>query len=109
MAYVVGESRGVRIAVSTRNPKEKAAFELGRQLFHYQAGPWDFSCASCHGVHNIFPSSDPRSTVNPKNLAATCGKCHAGAGTRFVIGPVHVSPASVTEKPLVKWIRVTYR
>ena len=22
------------------------------------------NCASCHGVHNIYPSSDPRSTVN---------------------------------------------
>lgn len=66
------------------------------------------NCASCHGVHNIFPSSDPRSTVSAKNLAATCGKCHAGAGTRFVIGPVHVSPASAGENPLVKWIRVTY-
>ena len=26
------------------------------------------NCASCHGVHNILPSSDPQSTINPKNL-----------------------------------------
>ncbi len=66
------------------------------------------NCASCHGVHNIFPSDDPRSTINRANLAQTCGKCHAGAGTRFAIGPVHVRPASPVEKPVVAWIRLFY-
>ncbi len=66
------------------------------------------NCASCHGVHNIFPPSDPRSTVNPANLAKTCGKCHAGAGKRFAIGPVHVTPASSSENPVVRWIRIFY-
>jgi len=41
------------------------------------------SCASCHGVHDILPSSDPRSTINPQNLPQTCGKCHPGIGTRL--------------------------
>jgi cytochrome b subunit of formate dehydrogenase len=66
------------------------------------------NCASCHGVHNIFPPSDPRSTVNPANLATTCGKCHAGAGKRFAIGPIHVTPASSSENPVVRWIRLFY-
>ncbi len=66
------------------------------------------NCASCHGVHNILPSSDPHSTVNPANLAHTCGRCHAGAGQRFAIGPVHVRSATVTEHVVVKWIRVAY-
>jgi len=66
------------------------------------------NCASCHGVHNIFSSSDPRSTVNPKNLAKTCGACHAGAGQSFAIGPVHVVPASKNANPVVRWIRLTY-
>ena len=48
------------------------------------------NCASCHGVHNILPSSDPKSTINPKNLPKTCGQCHPGAGTRFAISQVHV-------------------
>jgi len=52
------------------------------------------NCASCHGVHNILPSSDPRSTVNKANLPATCGKCHPDAGKRFAIGPIHVLPVS---------------
>lgn len=66
------------------------------------------NCASCHGVHNILPSSDPRSTVSPKNVAATCGACHRGAGDRFAIGRVHVLPESAAEHPVVAFIRVAY-
>ena len=66
------------------------------------------NCASCHGVHNILPSSDPRSTVNRTNLARTCGTCHPGAGERFTIGPVHVRPESASEHPTVRWIRLAY-
>jgi len=47
------------------------------------------NCSSCHGVHNILPSEDPKSMVNTKNLPTTCGKCHPGAGTRFALGPIH--------------------
>lgn len=66
------------------------------------------NCASCHGVHNILPSNDPRSTVNAANLAHTCGACHPGAGASFAIGAIHVRRASANEHPVVKWIRVTY-
>lgn len=66
------------------------------------------NCASCHGIHNILPSSDPRSTVNPANLGHTCGQCHPGAGSRFAIGPVHVLPSSASEVPVVRWIRLMY-
>jgi formate dehydrogenase gamma subunit len=66
------------------------------------------NCASCHGIHNILASSDPRSTVHPKNIAATCGQCHAGAGSAFAIGRVHVLTASLNEHAVVKWIRWIY-
>jgi formate dehydrogenase gamma subunit len=66
------------------------------------------NCASCHGVHNIFRSTDPRSTVNAANLAKTCGNCHAGAGDHFIIGPVHVQTATGPAHPVVRWIRWTY-
>jgi formate dehydrogenase gamma subunit len=66
------------------------------------------NCASCHGVHNIFRSTDPRSTVNAANLPKTCGACHAGAGEHFVIGPVHVQATTGPAHPVVKWIRWTY-
>ena len=41
------------------------------------------NCASCHGVHNILPSSDPHSTVSAANLVKTCGQCHVGATQSF--------------------------
>jgi formate dehydrogenase gamma subunit len=66
------------------------------------------NCASCHGVHNILPSKDPRSTINPANLPKTCGMCHAGAGARFAIGPVHVQTSTGPNHPIVQWIRWTY-
>ena len=67
------------------------------------------NCASCHGVHDILPSSDPRSHVHPANLAATCGNCHPGAGTTFAIGPVHVVASDRGNvHPAVYWIRFGY-
>jgi cytochrome b subunit of formate dehydrogenase len=48
------------------------------------------NCASCHGVHNILPSSDPRSTINHANLAKTCGQCHPGANEKFIARTVHI-------------------
>lgn len=66
------------------------------------------NCASCHGVHNILPSSDARSTIHPANLGRTCGTCHPGAGQRFAIGPVHVRPATASEHPVVRFVRLAY-
>jgi len=65
------------------------------------------NCATCHGVHDILPSSDPRSTVSSKNLGATCGKCHPGAGTRFALGSIHVLSGS-QEAAAIRWIRIAY-
>ena len=66
------------------------------------------NCASCHGVHNIFRSSDPRSTVNTANLSRTCGACHTGAGKTFAIGPVHVDSNPRNEEAAVRLIRQSY-
>lgn len=66
------------------------------------------NCASCHGIHNIFRSSDPRSTVNAANLAKTCGKCHDGMNAEFVIGPVHVQTTEGPAHPVVHWVRWIY-
>jgi len=50
------------------------------------------NCASCHNSHAIKSQLDPSSTINPANVAKTCGQCHPGANTRFAIGKIHVSP-----------------
>ena len=36
-------------------------------------------CTDCHSVHDLRAPSDPRSTVNPVNVATTCARCHADA------------------------------
>jgi cytochrome b subunit of formate dehydrogenase len=65
------------------------------------------NCASCHGVHNILPSSDPKSTINARNLPRTCGQCHPGAGTRFAISQVHVTEGTA-EPAALRWVRQFY-
>jgi sulfur-oxidizing protein SoxA len=49
-AYLVEQSRGVPVAIPQGHPKEKASYERGKQLFYMRGGPYDFSCATCHGV-----------------------------------------------------------
>jgi cytochrome b subunit of formate dehydrogenase len=68
------------------------------------------NCASCHGAHNILPSSDPRSTINPANLVKTCGQCHPGVTERFVAAKVHIGTPLGQDKGsiAVRWIRQIY-
>jgi cytochrome b subunit of formate dehydrogenase len=68
------------------------------------------NCASCHGVHNILPSSDPQSTINRANLVKTCGQCHPGVTEKFALAKVHVgAPLSAdTGSVAVRWIRKFY-
>ena len=49
VTYVAGQSRGMKIAVPQTHPKEREAYEIGREIFFYRAGAYDFACASCHG------------------------------------------------------------
>ena len=69
------------------------------------------NCSSCHGVHDILPSSDPRSTINKANLGATCGKCHQGVTARFTETRVHLDAGARSSdigSIAVRWIRVIY-
>ena len=66
------------------------------------------NCASCHGAHAIKSPLDPTSSVNKRNLVATCGQCHPGANTRFTIGSVHVSVEQRRESPILYWIANLY-
>ena len=65
------------------------------------------NCASCHGVHNILPSADPKSMIHAANLPKTCGSCHPGAGTRFAIGQIHIVEGR-SEPAAVYWVRWFY-
>jgi cytochrome b subunit of formate dehydrogenase len=68
------------------------------------------NCASCHGVHNILPSSDPRSTISKAHLVETCGKCHPGATENFTKGKIHIDvPLSADiGSTAVRWVRRFY-
>ena len=48
-AYIARHSNGMPMRPGSGHPEERAAYELGQKLFFHRAGPWDFSCASCHG------------------------------------------------------------
>jgi hypothetical protein len=70
------------------------------------------NCASCHGVHNILPSTDPRSMIAPANLEKTCGSCHGEVTANFASGPVHLtedqSPSAINRivKNIYVWMIV---
>jgi formate dehydrogenase gamma subunit len=70
------------------------------------------SCSSCHGTHNILPSSDPQSTVNSANLVKTCGQCHPGANANFAKGKIHLDPTAAAQvdfgAKVNSWVRSIY-
>jgi len=65
------------------------------------------SCESCHGNHNIRPSSDTLSTINKKNLGQTCGKCHPGADKIFLDTKIHIL-SQESDNPMLFWVSRFY-
>ena len=53
VTYVVTASKGMAMNAPTGHPKEREAGDLGQALFHMRSGPYDFSCATCHGEDNL--------------------------------------------------------
>src|SRR6188768_2316534 len=52
VAYITSESRGMKMNVATSHPKELEAYEIGREIFFFRGGPYDFGCVTCHGYVN---------------------------------------------------------
>ncbi len=85
-----------------------------RDTYHGQVTNLGFTrvatCADCHNAHDIFPKSDPRSTVSPAHRLATCRKCHANVGPNFVRYDPHANPRDRSRNPLlasVAWFMKT--
>ena len=103
---------GVRLAAEFGAPSRRVSTYLSS--YHGLASKMGSNvvanCASCHGVHNILPSVDPKSTINPANLTQTCGKCHPGANQNFIKGKIHVdAPLSADVGSVaVRWTRRFY-
>jgi hypothetical protein len=76
--------------------------EAYRESYHGVASKFGSAatatCVDCHGHHDVLGPEDPKSTVHPANVPATCGRagCHEGAGPGFARGRVHVSVHATT-------------
>lgn len=68
------------------------------------------NCASCHTAHQVLPASDPRSSVNPANIPATCGKvgCHEGANANYARGRFHIDPSS-KDSGVIYWVALFFK
>ena len=49
VAYVSAASGGLKFNLPQGRAEERQMAEAGKRLFYFRAGPYDFSCASCHG------------------------------------------------------------
>ena len=50
VAYLAGQSRGMKMAATASHPAEKRAYEIGRQMFYFRGGSHGFACATCHSA-----------------------------------------------------------
>ena len=68
-AWISAESRGMKFKLSQAHAEERKNFELGKRAFFFRGGPYDFSCASCHGQPDkrIRLQDLPELTKNPGN------------------------------------------
>jgi sulfur-oxidizing protein SoxA len=67
VAYVSSESRGMRFNVPQAHADERRLYEIGKRVFFFRGGPYDFACASCHGEDGkrIRLQDLPNLTKNP--------------------------------------------
>ncbi len=95
----------------TKGQQVKSYYDSFHGLSYQGGDTFSANCASCHGVHDILPSSDPKSMVYKDNLQKTCGSCHPGASANFAKGKIH-AVASITGEDfgekVVGWVRVIY-
>ena len=57
------------------------------------------TCTDCHTAHGVLPMADTASSVNPRNVPATCGRCHLGIEEMFNAS-IHVTSIGKTDKRL---------
>ena len=49
VTYVAGHSRNMKLDVPLSHPRVREAWEIGKAIAAYRAGPYDFACNTCHG------------------------------------------------------------
>ena len=65
--YVAAASKGLRFNLPQGHVSEQRMYEIGKRVFYFRGGPYDFSCASCHGEDGkrIRLQELPNLTKNP--------------------------------------------
>jgi len=79
VAWISGESRGMKFNLPQEHAQEKTMYEVGKRLFFMRGGTHDFACATCHGQDGkrIRLQDLPNLTKNP------------GAGAGFGAWPAY--------------------
>ena len=65
-------------------------------------------CTDCHGIHDMLKTDNPDSKVNPKNLLATCQKCHPGAGPNWTGAWTGHNNISLQRTPFLFYVDTFY-
>jgi predicted CXXCH cytochrome family protein len=61
------------------------------------------ACYDCHGSHDVFPVSDPRSHLSKGRIVATCQQCHPGVGVKFTEYQPHADPTDAKHYPVLHY------
>ncbi len=72
VAWISGQSRGMRFAVPQAHAAERTMYEAGKRIFFFRGGPYDFACATCH--------SQEGKRIRLQDLPDLTTKPGAGAG-----------------------------
>jgi cytochrome b subunit of formate dehydrogenase len=59
------------------------------------------ACYDCHGHHDVFPVSDPRSRLSKGKIVGTCAQCHAGVNEQFTKYQPHANPLDKVNYPVL--------
>jgi len=59
------------------------------------------ACYDCHGHHDVFPVSDPRSRLSKGKIVGTCAQCHAGVNQQFTTYQPHANPLDGANYPIL--------
>ena len=67
VAYISAESRGLKFNLPQGHAEERKMLEVGKRVFFFRGGPYDFACTSCHSEagKRIRLQDLPNLTVNP--------------------------------------------
>jgi hypothetical protein len=65
-------------------------------------------CTDCHGIHDIFRTDDPNSSVHPSNLLQTCQKCHPGVSPNWTDAWTGHNAISLERTPFLFYTKTFY-